>query len=229
MHYGTHILSHSQPKQFKAMQLFDGTKCISFMDSTYLEEDGCKLFESLKYFTSYTIIHINILNNRTIALFLNDIQHYKSIKKLIIKYKYINELSNTFALSVLSLNHLKTLEISHSEVDDSFMSSISQRLAYNHSLAELSLSHNHVTGKGFNYVIIALKFNHILESVDFEGNNICDDGLANIEKMLTTNRSLLKIYLSSNGITEYGLDEIGRGLMHNHSLVQLHIGALVIR
>lgn len=120
---------------------------------------------------------------------------------------------------------LRTLDLSHNEINDAQTKELCKALLLNTSLHSLRVYYNLITSQGAQSFAAFLTKNKTLRALDLKNNCMGNehDGIAELAFSLTQNSTLETLDLSRNNITRDGFIALHGGLKKNKGLTSLSV------
>ena len=122
------------------------------------------------------------------------------------------------------LHHLKTLDVSHNNLDGTAMAHIAKAIPHMPSLNSLDLSWNPIIiQRGGACLLSALCDHNALKKLNLSGTNIAHADCEQLARLLCSSQCLESLDVSGNFLSSNSVHTLLRGLQLNSSLTQLDV------
>ncbi len=132
------------------------------------------------------------------------------------------------ALAVMSDKTMKSITMSHFNMNVNVMEVISDALRTNSTLKEMEISYCKLEDLGAIALAPGLKANSGLESLDIRGCRIGALGTKGLSEALRSNRTLKGLTMNQNMIGDLGAEFLGEAFKANNSLTSLEVNNCAI-
>ena len=154
----------------------------------------------------------------------NIIDHVSAVTIAIDGNEIHEEGASYIARMLYSVSHLY---MSHNQIGDTGISSLSEAIRGTAMLKTLVLACCSITSKGAEDLSAALAQNNSLEKLDISSNHLGDEGIRHLAKALERNEQLKELHIGDCGMTDKGAAFLADALSVNSSLKMLDMGGLL--
>ena len=129
----------------------------------------------------------------------------------------VNDDDEAHDLGQLLVEYREVVRI-NANVSDAGVTTLTQALHHNNSVAELDLSNNRINDNGAAAIATALHKNSTLKKLDLSNNIISDVGVAAIAQALRHNSTLEELHFQGNRISDDGAAALVQALHYKPTL-----------